>query len=76
MKNLTIIDDGQFRYPVLTTELNQWETENGKIKPTNYELFCNSVEIHKKDVMVGTRKMIDYCAEALEEGAAFYRPVF
>lgn len=70
----TIIDDGDFRYPVSTAALQKWEAEYGKITPQNYQQFCDSVDHLMPRVLPGSEKMISECASLLEAGAAFYRP--
>ena len=70
----TIIDDGQFRYPVATAELIAFEEENGKITPLNYEKFCDSVDHLMPGVLPGSAEMIVECAALSEAGAREYRP--
>lgn len=65
----TIIDDTQFRFPVATSDLENWEVENGELTGANYEQFCGEVKCSLPDVRVGTVEMIDVC-EALIEGGA------
>lgn len=70
-KNITVVNDGAFRYPVLRTELNAWIACHGKITATNYEQFCANVDcIGEKEVgTVGSAGMIDLCAALVEAGA-------
>lgn len=73
---VTVIDDGQVRYPVRASDLNAWLAEHGPVTATNYEQFCDEVEaIGQKDVgTVGSAEMIALCAELIEAGAEFERP--
>lgn len=70
----TIIDDGQMRYPVLTSELEAWETENGKITTENYEQFCDEVDHTMPGTLPGSGEMVRECAKLVEAGAEIYRP--
>lgn len=70
MKNTTtVIDDTQFRFPVCSQALAQWEEKNGKLTAANYEQFCGEVKPSIAGT-VGTQAMIDACAEAIEAGAS------
>lgn len=73
-KNTTIIDDGQFRYPVATEALKAWETANGKITPNNYEAFCGAVDHLMPGVIPGSAEMIEECEALSDAGAPVYRP--
>lgn len=71
-EDITIINDGQVKYPVYTQEMMNWEKENGEITASNYQDFCDSVEIAgiADGAMVGTREMIDLCNALVGAGAA------
>lgn len=69
--NLTVIDDGQFRYPVWTVRLRDWITANSTITETNYEAFCADVPCLGEH-SIGTPSsaaMIDLCQSLLDAGA-------
>ena len=42
--NITVIDDGQFMFPVRSSELRDWKAINGPITAANYEQFCAEVD--------------------------------
>lgn len=66
---LTIIDDAEFMFPVLTADLAAFEARNGKLTAANYEDFCAAVKpaaAHR----VGSREMIDACEAAMADGAS------
>lgn len=73
-EQVTVIDDGQFRYPVNRQKLIQWEEKNEKITPATYEQFCSDVEMSLPDVLPGSAEMISVCDALLESGATLYRP--
>jgi hypothetical protein len=70
----TIIDDGQFRYPVATADLTAFEAAHGKIGPANYEKFCDEVDHLMPKALPGSAEMIDECTALAEAGAREYRP--
>ncbi len=78
-ENFTIINDGQFIYPVKTKDYLNWIKLNGPITPQNYENFCSSVDFvtgkvtKKKGWTVGSPEMIDYCKKLLENGANYIK---
>lgn len=70
--NITVINDGQFRYPVLTSDLKAWTGVNGEITTANYETFCDAVEcIGEKIGTPGSSKMVELCEQLVEAGADF-----
>lgn len=72
-KTTTIIDDGDFRYPVSTRALSKWEAEYGDLDTDNYEQFCADVDHLMPGVMPGSPEMIEECDSLLENGASFRR---
>lgn len=69
--NITVINDGQLKYPVLTAELKNWIAENGEITSANYDAFCGAV-----DCIGGTpgnAAMIHLCDELVDAGAESVR---
>ncbi len=72
---LTVMDDGEVRYPVVTSKLDAWETANGPISHRNYDQFCANVEC-LGEAIVGTpggHDMIVLCGELLVNGALLRR---
>ena len=70
----TIIDDGQFRYPVATADLIAFEGMHGGIDRGNYDKFCDVVEHLMPGVLPGSAEMIAECTALAEAGAREYRP--
>lgn len=70
-KNVTVIDDGQFRYPVRTEAMRAWAAKQGKITASNYDAFCSEVEcLGEREVGTpGNKGMIDFCAALIDAGA-------
>ena len=70
-KDVTVINDGQFRYPVLTTEMRAWVAANGPITAANYDAFCGAVDcLGEREIGTpGNAAMIDFCATLIEAGA-------
>lgn len=66
---ITVINDGQVKYPVETEEMNDWEKENGEITSANYQEFCDAVEIVAQPGLVGSSEMIEFCDCLVEAGA-------
>ena len=67
---ITVINDGQVSYPVMTEWLNQWIEKNGGIENHNYEAFCSQVDYIGQDAgSPGNAGMIALCAELIENGA-------
>lgn len=69
--SVTVLNDGQFRYPVDTDRLFAWETENGPITAQNYEQFCDDVPCNLPGVIPGSQEMIDVCEALRETGSPF-----
>lgn len=68
--NITVVNDGQVRYPVLTADLTNWVTKNGAITDENYEQFCAEVDYLGAEVGTpGNAGMIDLCRSLVEAGA-------
>jgi len=73
---ITVINDGQVRYPVLTSELTDWLAANGPITTANYEKFCGAVDyIGSKLGTPGNSEIIDLCEALVEAGADCEKPV-
>lgn len=69
----TIIDDGQFLFPVSTDKLQAFVAAQGKVSAENYEKFCDTVPHLLPGVLPGSAEMIDECAALVESGAREYR---
>lgn len=69
--NLTVIDDGQCRYPVLSSILEEWTRKNGAITTANYEQFCAEVPcLGEREVGTpGSERMTELCAALIEDGS-------
>ena len=69
--NITVIDDGQVSYPVLTADLRAFIASNGEIDNGNYEAFCNGVPYlgEKEAGSPGNKGMIDLCAALVDAGS-------
>jgi len=69
---VTVINDGQMRYPVLTAQMRDWLAKHGPITPANYDRFCDDVECLCEATVgtPGSAKMIEFCAELIEAGAS------
>lgn len=73
--NITVINDGQVQYPVLTSELESWVAANGEITAANYEQFCDEVDYLGAQISTpGNAGMVELCAELIELGASTKRP--
>lgn len=73
--NITVINDGQVQYPVLTAELDSWIATNGEITVANYEQFCDQVDYLGAQISTpGNAEMIELCADLIEMGASTKRP--
>jgi hypothetical protein len=70
---ITIINDGQVKYPVSTKAMTAWVAANGPITSANYDQFCHEVEClgEKDHGTPGNRRMIEYCDKLREEGADY-----
>jgi hypothetical protein len=71
-QQITVINDGQVRYPVITGQMSAWVASHGPITSANYEDFCADVECIGEQVAgtVGSAGMIDLCADLVASGAA------
>lgn len=70
----TIINDGQFLYPVSTAILDAWTAVNGPITAKNYEQFCYDTDAIEGTPFIGSQEMIELCEELIANGAATLRP--
>ena len=70
-KTVTVIDDGQFRFPVRTEAMRAWAAKQGKITASNYDKFCSEVEcLGEREVGTpGNKGMIYFCAALIDAGA-------
>ena len=67
--SITVINDGQTRYPVETVELDEWVATHGDIS-TDYQSFCDSVEYLGAEIGTpGSEAMNDLCDELIAAGA-------
>ena len=67
--SITVINDGQTRYPVETVELKEWIAANGNIYQ-NYQSFCDEVEHLGAEIGTpGSAAMNDLCDELIAAGA-------
>ena len=73
---VTVVDDGQVRYPVLTSTLEDWVRRNGPITAENYDQFCSDVEClgEQKVGTPGSDAMCELCAALIDGGADVCRP--
>lgn len=68
--NITVIDDGQVSYPVLTSELRAFIDSNGEIDNGNYEAFCQTVDyLGQQAGSPGNSGMIELCSTLVAAGA-------
>jgi hypothetical protein len=68
--NVTVVNDGQVQYPVLTESMNDWVSRNGKITAANYEKFCDEVEnLGEPTSLTGSAEMIALCDALVEAGS-------
>ena len=68
---ITVINDGQFRYPVMTESLKSWVDSHGAITSANYDQFCSDVEC-VGEIEAGTpgnTGMIELCRELIDAGS-------
>ena len=71
---LTVLDDGEVRYPVVTLELVAWRDANGPITASNYERFCSDVDYMGRELGTpGNAAIIELCSDLIESGAALER---
>lgn len=70
-KDFTVIDDGQFMFPVKSVDLANWTSETGDLEDTDlYNKFCNDVPFFGNDLgSVGSQPVIDFCTALIENGA-------
>lgn len=67
---ITVINDGQFKYPVLTSDLSAWRDANGAITAGNYEKFCDEVDFLASELGTpGNAEIIDLCDALVAAGA-------
>jgi len=73
---VTVVNDGQVRYPVLSAALEDWTRRNGPITASNYEQFCSDVEcLGEREVGTpGSDAMTELCAALIEDGSDVCRP--
>ena len=73
---VTVVNDGQMRYPVLTSTMEEWTRRNGPITTANYEKFCAEVEClgENKVGTPGSEAMTELCASLMEDGCDVCRP--
>ena len=73
---ITVVNDGQVRYPVLTSSLEDWTRKHGPITIENYEQFCSDVEClgEKKVGTPGSEAMTELCSSLMDDGADVCRP--
>ena len=73
---VTVVNDGQVRYPVLSSTLEEWTRENGAITTANYEQFCADVPcLGEREVGTpGSERMTALCAALIEDGSDVCRP--
>jgi hypothetical protein len=71
---VTVINDGQVQYPVLTAYMDAWVAANGEITDDNYGRFCGDVKnIGEVHALAGGGEMIGLCNALTESGAATVR---
>jgi hypothetical protein len=67
---ITVINDGQVRFPIETSNLNNWIAANGPITTANYERFCHEVEYIGAEIGTpGNASMVNLCDALIEAGA-------
>ena len=68
---VTVINDGQVRYPVLSSSLEEWVRKHGAITAENYEQFCLDVEClgERKVGTPGGERMTALCADLVADGS-------
>jgi hypothetical protein len=68
---ITVINDGQVKYPVLTAEMKSWIAANGEITSANYDAFCSAVDCigEKEAGTPGSAAMIQLCDKLVDAGA-------
>lgn len=73
---VTVVNDGQMRYPVLTSSLEEWTRKNGAITADNYEQFCADVECLGEKLVgaPGSESMTELCAALMGDGCDVCRP--
>lgn len=73
--NITVINDGQVKYPVLTDDLKNWIDANGEITIANYDAFCDAVDCigEKEAGTPGSSAMIQLCDALMDAGAESVR---
>jgi len=73
---VTVVNDGQMRYPVLTSSLEDWVRKNGAITAENYEKFCAEVECLGENQVgtPGSDRMTQLCAALMDDNCDVCRP--
>lgn len=69
-----VVNDGQYRYPVLRSDLRPGDTEAviRAMSPEQYGDWCQSVPADQRVANVGTRDMSDLCAALIDHGAEIW----
>lgn len=72
---ITVVSDGDVRYPVLTDAMVAWVEKHGEITASNYDQFCFDVECIGEKIAgtPGTKQMTDLCEALVEAGAGSMR---
>lgn len=70
-KAYVVVNDGQFRYPVLRSDMRPGDTEEvvTEMNSDEYAAWCNAVPADLRYADVGTRELIDLCSELESCGA-------
>lgn len=73
MSNQTyiVINDGQFLYPVLRSDLREGDTE-ARVKAMDsdeYSAWCNFVPADERQYVIGSQEMIEFCRALQADGA-------
>lgn len=67
---VTVVNDGQVRFPVLTSLLEEWQRKHGRITVDNYEAFCADVPpLGERVGIPGSPEMVHLCAALMGDGA-------
>lgn len=69
-----VVDDGQFRYPVLRASLRPGDTQAvvAGMDSDEYATWCNTVPADLRYADVGTRELIDLCRSLEDAGAEIW----
>lgn len=71
-KQYTVIDDGQFMFPVMSSDMTAWTAVNGDLEDNDrYNQFCQDVKfVGEGDLgSVGSDEVIAFCNALIEAGA-------